>query len=613
MIRKDETFFTVRRLLTSNGFLLLLLPMQDSRERKMPSKHHKLISDKTAHYVSKFAARRLFLGNLPANVTEHEVREVFRRTIREALVPGQPKYETLYHMNHIFGVYLAERKGPAQCGFIEFTTREMCTACLVFDNVTMFEGFKPIQIRRSAYFDADRARCAEIPLLRLSNAMIPAPKFDSLTQIFVRGIPFELTRDQAFELLEQFGEVKSFQMPAGSKKWANNGYFFFEFVDDSLIPEAIKKLDGFVSPLTQGRYLKACLAKEPNLVQYHSVSGVPTNKKSSLDIDTSSEELWPMLPQRSSPVTPVSLLTPKKNKHTKQTVSHTCPSSIPSFVSLSSKQFSVGQGVGERAGPSGVSTPPGFIEQGSSFLSTNSLTEDYSSVSEPLKGLADSQKCSNVDIVFSKSLMSHLHGIEPISKEPPTTASSGSISNFSMVELGGVNSIDNVFSNHDMNLTHTARYNSTTDSIAGIQAESVPPVSSQNSWAMGENLFPWMWDHGSRPRSPFAVINGSNGETSMKATNTSNVQQPKIPKTIRRPNATAMKSRVFVQFELLGIENSINGEALESAVRGACTGFGTLQDIHISRMPYIDGEYDRLTSSVNFHDGFLTKMLSEAI
>jgi hypothetical protein len=603
----------------------------------MPSKQHQLINEKTAQHVSKFAARRLFLGNLPVHVTEHKVHDVFRCCIQEALVPGQPEYETLYQTNPIFGVYLAERKGHSRCGFIEFTTMEMCTACLIFDKTTLFEGSKPIQIRRSHYFDAKRPQNTEIPLLRLPNAMIPVPSFNSLTQIFVGGIPYDLTRDQAFELLEQFGEVKSFHMPAGSKKLTNNGYFFFEFVDDSLIPKAIKSLDGFISPITQGRYLNACLAKDPNLVQDPLMYGVPTNKPSFQKTETSSEELWPKLPQRSSQTTPVFSPPSPKNIASQtnhfRTVSDTSPP-IPSLVSLPANQRFFGPDVGTSVDPPPVPPPPGFTEQGSSLLSDINKTEHHSLVPEPCKLLADSQEHSNMEIGLSKSITTTsfplFHELDRNAQVLQTTGILDHKSNLSTIELGGVNCIDTVLSTHELdpnaqvlqtiassdkesnlsidtvlsrevtNWTHITPHISSSDPIVGIEVESVPPVSSPNSCSVRGNLFPWMWDHYSRPPSPFDVINECFGDT----TNYSIPQQPVFPKTIRRPNATAKKSRVFVQLEILENGESINDETLESALKGVCTRFGTLDVVQISRMPYINGKNDWCTSSVNFHDGF---------
>jgi len=178
-------------------------------------------------------ARRLYLGNIPFGTTEDAMTEFFNKQMREcglACAAGNPVIATQINFERNFA-------------FIELRSVEEATNCLAFDGIN-FMG-QTLKIRRPNDYKP-------LPTGTLSTGLglthipgiISTNVEDSPNKLFVGCLPNYLNDDQVKELLNSFGELKSFSLAKDLANGQSKGYAFCEYVDAKNTEQAIEGLNG---------------------------------------------------------------------------------------------------------------------------------------------------------------------------------------------------------------------------------------------------------------------------------------------------------------------------------------------------------------------------------
>jgi len=109
--------------------------------------------------------------------------------------------------------------------FVEFRSAEDATAAMAFDRIIFING---LEIRRPRDYYGD------------ISTNVP----DSISKIFLGGLPTCVNEGQIMELLESFGELKAFNLVRENGNGPSKGFAFFEYVDPGLTDVAIQSLNG---------------------------------------------------------------------------------------------------------------------------------------------------------------------------------------------------------------------------------------------------------------------------------------------------------------------------------------------------------------------------------
>ena len=127
-------------------------------------------------------ARRLYIGNLPPNVTEQELHVFFRGAIQQAQTKQAGNDE-----DPILSVYINHER---RFCFLEFKTVEMATACLALDGIDI-HGKGKVKVKRPNDYNptmAPNVHPSAIPQLDVSKlGIISGTVQDGPNKIFIGG------------------------------------------------------------------------------------------------------------------------------------------------------------------------------------------------------------------------------------------------------------------------------------------------------------------------------------------------------------------------------------------------------------------------------------------
>jgi len=219
-------------------------------------------------------ARRLYIGNIPSNVTEPELAQFFNAAMSTAKL-------TKEEGNAIVAVQMNFEKSFA---FVELRSMEEATAGMALDGITLHGqslkvrrpkdyspgGTDPELAKTLLSIEPEAAKEDELgpegedaegmkkwvtfPVVQPQGANPNAPAFipgivstnvpDSPNKIFIGGLPAYLTEEQVKELLSSFGPLKSFNLVKDSITGNSKGYAFFEYLDEGVTDKACKGLNG---------------------------------------------------------------------------------------------------------------------------------------------------------------------------------------------------------------------------------------------------------------------------------------------------------------------------------------------------------------------------------
>lgn len=183
---------------------------------------------KTAPALTR-QARRLYVGNIPFNVTESEIIEFFQSNMISTQ-PGSPVLACQINLDKNFA-------------FVEFRTVEETTNAIALDG-TICKG-QALKIRRPHDYqpisgsDSITAMGANV-----APGVVSSIVADSPNKIYIGGLPTYMTDDQTKELLSSFGQLKAFNLIKDPSTLASKGYAFCEYVDPTRTDHAIVGLHG---------------------------------------------------------------------------------------------------------------------------------------------------------------------------------------------------------------------------------------------------------------------------------------------------------------------------------------------------------------------------------
>jgi splicing factor U2AF 65 kDa subunit len=183
------------------------------------------------------SARRLYVSNLPAAISENALQSFFNDVLLKVYPhgPGGP---------YVFGVSLDNAKRFA---FLEFTDPYLTSAALALDGISYQNT--PLRLRRPHdYNPVTMAPTGGTPVvfdlsqLNIISSQVP----NGPNKLFIGGLARQLASSDVISMLEPFGKLKGFHLVADSASGGalSKGYAFAEFADPSVTPIVIQGLNG---------------------------------------------------------------------------------------------------------------------------------------------------------------------------------------------------------------------------------------------------------------------------------------------------------------------------------------------------------------------------------
>lgn len=182
------------------------------------------------------AGRRVYVGNLPLNVKETELRDFFNAVMVAAQGP------TRKPGNSILGVFLNLAKRFA---FVEFRNAVEATQAMDLDGV-MFRGLA-LKLGRPANYNPNAVSIAarqapklDLRPIGLFSSHVP----NGPNKLYIGGLPYNLKQTQVRELLESYGALRGLFLSFDPATNLSKGYAFAYYEDESVTDSAIEGLNG---------------------------------------------------------------------------------------------------------------------------------------------------------------------------------------------------------------------------------------------------------------------------------------------------------------------------------------------------------------------------------
>ncbi|TPX34399.1 hypothetical protein SmJEL517_g02972 [Synchytrium microbalum] len=176
-------------------------------------------------------AKRLYIGNVPAGVTEDQLIQFFNASMSAMsmnILPGDPCVSSQMNVEKSYA-------------FVEFRSAQEASAALAFDGI-QFSG-QALKIRRPKDYAGGGAEEDGVELTHIPG-VISTNVADTPNKIFVGGLPTYLNDEQVIELLKAFGELRSFNLVKDGTTNASKGFAFCEYLDIGITDLAISGLNG---------------------------------------------------------------------------------------------------------------------------------------------------------------------------------------------------------------------------------------------------------------------------------------------------------------------------------------------------------------------------------
>lgn len=179
-------------------------------------------------------ARRLYVGNLPADTTELQIGDFFNRALVAA--KGSESGE-----EPVISVYINLEKRFA---FIETHTVRESAAGLCLDGVK-FRNVS-LRVRRPNDFIPNDILAIKPPAEFNPSVLgiVSTQVSDGPNKMFIGGIPYTLNEDEVKNILKSFGDLKAFNLIKEPTTGLSKGFAFFEYADSSVVEQACNALHG---------------------------------------------------------------------------------------------------------------------------------------------------------------------------------------------------------------------------------------------------------------------------------------------------------------------------------------------------------------------------------
>ncbi|CDW84689.1 splicing factor u2af large [Stylonychia lemnae] len=180
-------------------------------------------------------ARRLYVGGVPAAVTDAAVVQFLTQTLRKAggiLEAGDP-------------IVKSQNNPDKRYTFLELRSVEETSAMIQLDGIKFMNS--TLRIRRPEDYEKmpNIMPKRAIPQINIAELGIISTKVEEgPNKIFVGGLPKEFTEEQIKNLLLRYGKLKSFHLVKDTKIDASRGFAFCEYLDDNGVQNALKFLNG---------------------------------------------------------------------------------------------------------------------------------------------------------------------------------------------------------------------------------------------------------------------------------------------------------------------------------------------------------------------------------
>ncbi|KAI9467926.1 hypothetical protein H4R22_002863 [Coemansia sp. RSA 1290] len=177
-------------------------------------------------------ARRLYVGNIPFEIDEDSIASFFNDImVRLNIAPPDELPVQNIQINH-----------DKNYAFVEFRNADQATMGMGLDGI-MFQNQK-VKIRRPKdYIPPPGEPEPKPPVLNLPGILASTVP-DSPDKVYVGGLPTYLNDVQVMELLQAFGELKSFNLVKDSTTQTSRGFAFCEYMDPSMTDIACQGLNG---------------------------------------------------------------------------------------------------------------------------------------------------------------------------------------------------------------------------------------------------------------------------------------------------------------------------------------------------------------------------------
>eukprot|EP00890_Picochlorum_soloecismus_P002382 jgi/Picsp_1/3144/NSC_05984-R1_splicing factor u2af large subunit len=195
---------------------------------------------KYGHLVSQQterSAKRLYVGNLPADITEVEIAEGLFKLLESCggvYRSGNPVVSCRIYPDKLYS-------------FVELRSIDETSNCMALDGARFRGNF--LKIRRPSNYDPHSAillgptdPSISLDLSRLD--LIRTVVEDSPHKIFIGGLPCEWSEDQVKELLKPFGPLKAFILIMDRSTGNSKGYAFCEYLEPSITDVVIRIMNG---------------------------------------------------------------------------------------------------------------------------------------------------------------------------------------------------------------------------------------------------------------------------------------------------------------------------------------------------------------------------------
>ena len=181
-------------------------------------------------------SRRVFLGNLPSNVTEYMLLEFFNRILAETGTIRGVETPVLH----------CQVLPDQSHGFLELYSSEACDACLKLDGIA-FQGIQLSLKRPMGYQMGDTVMPGAGPQAGVIqsqagpyNNKVPDGPFKT----FIGNIPISMSEKEIYELVHNICPIRYFNLIKDPHTGTHRGFAFCEFEDTSKTSHACHALNG---------------------------------------------------------------------------------------------------------------------------------------------------------------------------------------------------------------------------------------------------------------------------------------------------------------------------------------------------------------------------------
>lgn len=167
-------------------------------------------------------SKRLYVGNIPAGITELEIQEFFNAamiTAKATTKPGPP----------VGAVQINVEKSYA---FLEMRSHEEASAGMAFDGIMLHSH--ALKVRRPKDFSLYAIEEGSLKPSLPAGVIVATNVPDTPNKVFVGGLPAHLNEEQVKDLLMTYGPLRAFNLVKDTSTGLSKGFAFCEYLDESV-------------------------------------------------------------------------------------------------------------------------------------------------------------------------------------------------------------------------------------------------------------------------------------------------------------------------------------------------------------------------------------------